>query len=465
MKQAFLLLFVLVTQVVNSQDVRTLKIDVTDQIATPNHTIVPKASDAIIIDGVAESVWDNAPFTSDFIDIEGVKNVKYKTRAKILWDQENLYVYAEMEEPHIWGDITERDAIIYLNNDFEVFIDPSGRGEVYGEIEMNALNTVWDLLLNKPYRSGGFANFHWNLDGMETEVKINGTINDPSDTDKSWSVEMAIPMKPLIELKNDKRQPIKEGDQWRMNFSRVEWDFDLIDETYSRKKVDGKLQREYNWVWSNQKKINMHLPEMWGVIQFTQNESVEGVNYNEDPDTDLKQVLYALFREARLGSLSKEIPDVFGEAIVIDATYNDQQQFTARLVKTNFGHEISIESAKTNRIYTINQKGERTHRELENERRFTFATWAHGDREMDTTKWNAKLSEFASMGISEVLVGGSPDFLGELVKLANPKNIKVHAWMWTLNRPNDTIANQNPEWYAVNRNGENSRPSMTSDCD
>jgi uncharacterized lipoprotein YddW (UPF0748 family) len=28
--------------------------------------------------------------------------------------------------------------------------------------------------------------------------------------------------------------------------------------------------------------------------------------------------------------------------------------------------------------------------------------------------------------------------------------------MWTINRPGDTIANKNPEWYSVNRNGNNS---------
>ena len=53
-------------------------------------------------------------------------------------------------------------------------------------------------------------------------------------------------------------------------------------------------------------------------------------------------------------------------------------------------------------------------------------------------------------------MGGSPEFLTELVKLATPRNIKIHAWMWTLNRPNDTISNKHPEWYAVNRNGDNS---------
>ena len=55
-----------------------------------------------------------------------------------------------------------------------------------------------------------------------------------------------------------------------------------------------------------------------------------------------------------------------------------------------------------------------------------------------------------------MLCSGSPELLQELVILAGTKDIKVHAWMWTLNRPNDSIAMQHPEWYSVNRNGDNS---------
>lgn len=87
---------------------------------------------------------------------------------------------------------------------------------------------------------------------------------------------------------------------------------------------------------------------------------------------------------------------------------------------------------------------------------FTFSSWAHGDKDLDSLKWSNKLKSYQEIGISEILVGGSPEFLADLVILAKTYDIKVHAWMWTLNRPNDTIANKHPEWYAVNRNGQNS---------
>ncbi|MDG1334117.1 MAG: family 10 glycosylhydrolase [Crocinitomicaceae bacterium] len=427
------------------------EIDLTDKVVVPEHLIITKTSKKIKIDGRLDKAWENASSTKDFIDIEGEKDVKYRTSVRLLWDDQNLYVFAEIEEPQIWGDIKNRDEIIYYNNDFEVFLDPSGKGENYGEIEINALNTVWDLLLNKPYRAGGFANFHWNLDDLKTAVRIDGTLNDPSDEDQKWTVEMAIPLGPMIELKNDRRKPIKEGDQWRLNFSRVEWDYDIVDGKYQRKKVDGKYAREYNWVWSNQKAINMHAPEMWGVVQFTEKETSKGVDYIENPDLSIEQVLYSLYRERNWGELQsvKNLNDCS-----ISISIKGQPKMLARYERTSFGYEIRVEDASTNQLFIINEQGEVQKKDIDNS--FTFATWAHGGKTMDFDLWTKKLNDYQELGITEVLVGGSPEFLSDLVELASKKHIKIHAWMWTLNRPNDTIANKHPEWYAVNRNGQNS---------
>ena len=344
-------------QLAFSQKRSNVSLDVSDQIVRPKHLIVPKAFDTVIIDGIAESVWDNAPFTSEFIDIEGEKEVKYKTKAKILWDDEFLYIYAELQEPHIWGDITDRDAVIYYNNDFEVFIDPSGKGEVYGEIELNALNTVWDLLLNKPYRSGGFANFHWNLDNLRTAVKVYGTINNSSKKDNKWTVEMAIPMRPLIELKNDQRKAIHEGDQWRLNFSRVEWEHDINFSGYSRKKVNGKYLPEYNWVWSNQNVINMHEPEKWGIVQFTNESTSKGIQFIQDVQLKTKQVAFALFRQTRFGELTYLLDEDMGFSQNIVVTLSQDEKYEATFYKTNFGFEYKMICPNSGSQFIINESG------------------------------------------------------------------------------------------------------------
>lgn len=340
----------------STKKAETLSVNVSEDIVIPKHYIVTRTSETLTIDGKAsEESWNNAVFTEKFIDIEGVKTPKYDTQVKMLWDEKFLYVYAEMKEPHIWGTLKQRDTIIYYNNDFEVFIDPSKTTYGYGEIEINALNTVWDLYLDKPYRVGGKANFEWNLEELQTAVQIYGTLNNASDTDSLWTVEMAIPLKPFIRLKNKPRSIPKEGEQWRINFSRVQWDHDLNNGSYSRKKEDKKYLREYNWVWSNQKVINMHEPEKWGFLQFTKSVSSKDVPFIEDKDLSIKQVAYALFRKTRYGNLKTLKDNGFGFTQNIEVHYSENKTITATFYKTNFGFEYQIKTQDT--TYIINQEG------------------------------------------------------------------------------------------------------------
>lgn len=87
---------------------------------------------------------------------------------------------------------------------------------------------------------------------------------------------------------------------------------------------------------------------------------------------------------------------------------------------------------------------------------FTFSTWTRIGNEFDTATLTKKLNDFKAIGITEILVSGSSESLTKLVAIANECDIKVHAWMWTLNRAGDTIAKKHPDWYAVNRAGKNS---------
>jgi hypothetical protein len=233
----------------------------------PKHYIAYKTTKPLKIDGkLDDASWLAVPWTDDFVDIEG--NLKppprYRTRAKMLWDDGFFYIGAELEEPHVWATLTKRDTVIYNDNDFEVFIDPNGDSHEYYEFEMNALNTVWDLLLPKPYKDGGRAVESWNIEGLKTAVHVRGTLNNPSDTDSGWSVEIAMPWGALQEYAH-RPVPPREGDQWRVNFSRVEWLHEIVDGKYQ--KVKGKP--EDNWVWSPQGVINMHRPETWGYVQFS----------------------------------------------------------------------------------------------------------------------------------------------------------------------------------------------------
>jgi Carbohydrate family 9 binding domain-like/WD domain, G-beta repeat len=255
---------------------------------------VGKRGEAIRIDGkLDEEAWKAAPWTDDFVDIQGEDRIKprFRTRVKMLWDDNYLYIGAEMEEPHVQGTFTKRDSYIFHeDNDFEVFINPDGNNHNYAELEMNALNTVWDLRLKKPYRDKGRAEDAWDIPGLKTAVHVDGTINNPRDIDKGWSVEIAIPWEITKALNDKPGKPPRDGDHWRINFSRVQWRYDVVDAQYVRRKE----RREDNWVWSPQWAVDMHRPEMWGYVQFSTAQPGTA-KFRPDPSGRARHVLQRIY--------------------------------------------------------------------------------------------------------------------------------------------------------------------------
>ncbi len=266
----------------------------------PKGYVCYKTALPVKVDGIIdEKAWNDVPWTDYFVDIEGSAKPepRFKTRAKMLWDDKNLYVAAELEEPHVWATLRQRDTIIFIDNDFEIFIDPDGDTHAYYEIEVNAFGTEWDLLLIKPYRDGGPVVNRWDIPGMEVGTHIFGTINNPADIDEGWNVEFAIPLSALKECNERGRMP-EAGDQWRIGFSRVEWRI-LIENGRYKKEINPSTGRPYpedNWVWSPQGRINMHMPEMWGYLQFSSKEAGTGTEEFVPDDThDVKWALRKIY--------------------------------------------------------------------------------------------------------------------------------------------------------------------------
>ena len=262
----------------------------------PRGIVCPKTTAAPVLDGkLDDAAWTAAPWSDDFADIEGLDKPKprYRTRMKVTWDDAALYIAAELDEPHVWATIDKHDAVIFNDPDFEVFLDPDGDGHQYAELELNALNTTWDLLLPKPYKDGGKAINAWEITGLKTAVGIRGTLNDPRDKDQGWCVEIAWPWAGLAEM-TDVPTPPKVGDRWRANFSRVEWD--ITTDGRQTTKVPGKP--EHNWIWSPQGVIDMHRPERWGNILFLA-AGATAADYQPDPAQPMRAELAQLYYAQR----------------------------------------------------------------------------------------------------------------------------------------------------------------------
>jgi hypothetical protein len=274
---------------------------------SPRSYICYKTVNPIMPDGrIIEESWQSAKWSEDFTDIEGGKKPvpRFRSRVKMLWDETCLYIAAELEEPDIRGSLKQRDTVIFYDNDFEIFIDPDGDTRDYYEIEINALNTIWDLLLTGPYRDGddGKAISSWDIQGLKSGVDIQGTMNKPGDQDKCWTLEVALPWQVLKECAASGSKP-KNGDQWRFNFSRVEWTVDVINGRY-QKKINpgtGKPSPEDNWVWSPQGMINIHYPEIWGFVQFSERlAGTAGVKFVFNQDENVKWALRQIYYYEKL---------------------------------------------------------------------------------------------------------------------------------------------------------------------
>jgi hypothetical protein len=268
-------------------------------LTIPKGYVCYRTSDDIRVDGLDDELsWKQAPPTDAFVDVSGYDfpAPRQNTTARVLWDDRYLYVFARLEESHVRANLTMRDTIVYYDNDFEVFIDPRGDGHNYFEIETNAIGTVFDLALEKPYRAPlrPFVQFQWNCPGLKLATHIDGRINDPKGIDRGWSVEMAIPREAIAgEFDNY----LKAGNYLRVDFSRVEWQFDTDGEKYRTKRgADGKLLPDDNWVWSPTGQIAMHMPERWGYVYLSEKQAGQGEESFRYPESEpVKRFLWMLF--------------------------------------------------------------------------------------------------------------------------------------------------------------------------
>ena len=239
------------------------------------------------IDGrLDEAAWHKAPRSPRFVDlIRGTKTV-HDTRAAVLWDDDYLYVGYWIEEPFVQAKFTERDALIYEDNDVELFI--AGEDGYY-EFEINAFNTIYEVFFlwedsyeikgydslpefdrnhpqAKDWDGVGFKHprgkrigfWNWDYPGLKSAVWIDGTLNDNSDRDRGWTVELALPWTGLKHLADGRSLPPQEGDTWRMDFSR----FNQYKEAHPAEDSGG-------WAWSAHGVWDSHVPECFPYIHFS----------------------------------------------------------------------------------------------------------------------------------------------------------------------------------------------------
>jgi predicted amidohydrolase len=212
----------------------------------PRHYRIPRCSEKMTVDGrLDESVWYTAPAMDDFhfTWATAVDGEHQPTVAKLTWDDQYLYASFLCWDKNIQATRRERDGEVYRDDCVEVFLAPDpGLLSQYMNLEVNALSTQLDN-----FRPGGLPTKEpWNPDGIQIGVHINGTLNDASDRDTSWTVELAIPFAVL------ERASPKPGETWRLNLHRLE---------------DDKRHRS-QWSPGVPERPSFHTPEYFGWVTF-----------------------------------------------------------------------------------------------------------------------------------------------------------------------------------------------------
>ena len=90
------------------------------------------------------------------------------------------------------------------------------------------------------------------------------------------------------------------------------------------------------------------------------------------------------------------------------------------------------------------------------EKPFKFSVWTTANPDKTDNDYIEEFQKYNQAGIDEILINTNtdPKLLERLVPLATEQELKVHAWIMTMNRPGDSIALQHPDWYMVSRSGK-----------
>jgi len=167
------------------------------------------------IDGALDdAAWSAAAPLTLVDSLDGSKPA-LRTTARLLWDDAALYVAFDCEDPDVWGTFRNRDDPLYTQDVVEIFIDADADGKTYNEIEVSPHNVVFDAYF--PARRQGM-DLSWDS-GLTSAVKVQGTIDDSSDKDQGWTVEMRIPFDHLASVPH---LPPRPGDRWRFNLYRLD---------------------------------------------------------------------------------------------------------------------------------------------------------------------------------------------------------------------------------------------------
>ncbi len=176
---------------------------------------VSKTDMPMAIDGkLDEEVWQKTESRSldYFYNVEKPTD-QQNSVFRMLWDEDNLYLFFACEDQYITASERNRDGRPYLDDCAEIFLIPAPDSlDMHYGFELNLYKASNDFIYLADIYQGRRGSVYSYNPEFEVEVTIDGTMNDNSDLDVGWTMEMAIPLKLFRGM--DRFSPVKEGNKW-----------------------------------------------------------------------------------------------------------------------------------------------------------------------------------------------------------------------------------------------------------
>lgn len=212
---------------------------------------VHRAPSPIVVDGkLDEAAWKAAQTVEFQFPWSRQTGARQKTVARLLWDDNFLYVAYDCEDADVVAHYTERDDPTYKDDAVEIFLNPDPAQTYYYGMEMNARAALYDYFYVFPRLLLKRVNFS----GVQLATHIRGTLNQTGDRDQGWSLEVAVPWANFEELA--KKLPPERGSSWTANLNR--WDGTEPDRRLSQ------------WSDSGMDTPNPHNPARFGRLIFVE---------------------------------------------------------------------------------------------------------------------------------------------------------------------------------------------------
>jgi hypothetical protein len=203
------------------------------------------------VDGkLDEPEWQSAEVLGPFIAYDGRSRIKNTTTARLVWDEETLWVAFECVDSDIHTPYSKRDDPLYNSEAVEIFIDADGDKDEYVELQAAPNGIRFDAAFKGGRRKNFDTSYNVNYQVKNT---LDGTFNDNSDADRGWISEWAIPISEL----RDVPVPPAAGAQWKINLFRLD-----------RLRRGNKVVGSEASAWSSPLSGDFHNLDRFGTIRF-----------------------------------------------------------------------------------------------------------------------------------------------------------------------------------------------------